>query len=988
MRTELATSGRTSRRLLGAALALLALIAGPAQAQEGGLVETFDDPALPGWEHSTNAQVRQGTLRVEPGGYAFHPGSWTDLSLEISAQLLGATALDIGYSSTDLGEYTLRLESARVALLRNETELARADLEPVPPGEWMRVTVDVRDGRHEIRRGERVAITVTDPDPLPPGGLMLRVAGRGAAEFDDLTLIAAGALPSPEPPESALAPAAVGLAAYQATEPWLDLGGPPGGIGYDIRMRPDNPDIMYVTDNMGGLFVSSNGGQTWRASNSGIAPGSFGEYTAFSATIDPHDYDVVWVGTQVIAHIYRSSDGGATWEPRDDGLVFDDHLRAVRGITIDPNNPQVIYAGLEVTAHEWSDGRIGTGGRFGSFPAGGEVYKSIDGGETWQRIWRGDSLARYVWIDPRDSNRVYVTTGIFDRDAVNSHSEEGDYGGLGILRSDDGGATWTMLDERNGLGGRFIPSLFMHPDDPDTLLAAVTYPGEAEGAYVTHDGGDTWTQVLARSPWLGMDAVEISTADPDIWYAAAENVIYRSEDAGQTWQEYSMGTSDRAAGVPIDLQADPRDPMRIFVNGYGGGNFVSADGGATWTDASVGYTGSFNPALAVAPGAGWELFAASNTGAFRTTDGGQTWFGAGIVGTARSLTSITFLASEQPGDPPTILAGDNGASVWRSTDGGSSWDQAQLAGGEVPLTAVRLSPGSTDGQTVYAGTAFYRALESDILTAHNSSLGFFRSYDAGRTWENIAEDTFAGFGILNLAVSPEDPEVVYAATGNGLYLSRDGGETWRHLDGLESVVLPAVNPPSAESGLIVEDVLLDPSDSRTVLAAIMQAGVYRSEDGGETWVQASAGMDPNEPAFDLVADPNRPGVFYVSTWQSGVFVTTDGGTSWHRLTDGLNYTHMRALALSQDGAVLYAGTRGRGVFRLGTPIGEAEAAQPSAIPPTSATPGGDIPTLGPQPAPERAPARRLPTSGVVLGLVLGGAILVALVLAFARFRRR
>ena len=86
-----------------------------------------------------------------------------------------------------------------------------------------------------------------------------------------------------------------------------------------------------------------------------------------------------------------------------------------------------------------------------------------------------------------------------------------------------------------------------------------------------------------------------------------------------------------------------------------------------------------------------------------------------------------------------------------------------------------------------------------------------------------------------------------------------------------------------------------------------------------TWTQAAAGMDPNEPIYDLILDPSRPGVLYASSWLSGVFVSTDGAQSWQKLGNGLSFTAVRQLALSTDGTVLYAATRGGGPFRLGTP---------------------------------------------------------------------
>ena len=113
--------------------------------------------------------------------------------------------------------------------------------------------------------------------------------------------------------------------------------------------------------------------------------------------------------------------------------------------------------------------------------------------------------------------------------------------------------------------------------------------------------------------------------------------------------------------------------------------------------------------------------------------------------------------------------------------------------------------------------------------------------------------------------------------------------------------------------------LIDPFEPDVVYAATLEYALWRSQDGGETWQQASAGMDPNQQMFGLLADPDRPGVIYASTSLSGVFVTTDGADTWRQLSGGLDFFNMKDMALSADGSVLYVGTGGRGVYRLGTP---------------------------------------------------------------------
>jgi hypothetical protein len=147
---------------------------------------------------------------------------------------------------------------------------------------------------------------------------------------------------TPEQPDGAGSPSdgsqelvIPGAPAYQAGS-WVSTGGPPGGLGYDIRMRPDNPDVMFVTDAHSGVSKSTDGGRTWFPSNAGILPGIGNDIPIFCLTIDPHDYDVIWAGTQLIGHVYRSDDNGANWVEMDNGIT--EVGRSLRGITVDPNN--------------------------------------------------------------------------------------------------------------------------------------------------------------------------------------------------------------------------------------------------------------------------------------------------------------------------------------------------------------------------------------------------------------------------------------------------------------------------------------------------------------------------------------------------------------------------------------------------------------------------------------------------------------------------
>jgi photosystem II stability/assembly factor-like uncharacterized protein len=877
----------------------------------GEFRETFDNPELPGWELAPTVYVTDGILHVPgPEGVAFYQSAWTDMVLTLRARTIGEGELVVtyGYSGPE-NNYHVLLGSNYlfVSQVINgiQTELGGLSPTNLAPDEWFSLGVTVSGSNHTISLNGEVVITATVTNPLPAGNIGFKALGEHiVCEFDELTIITSDSvIDSNKQP------------AYEAAA-WVRLGGPPGGLGYDIRMQPDNPDIMYVTDSHAGVHKSIDGGKTWFPANQGILAFSTGRLPIFCLTIDPHDYNDVWAGTQDGGHVYYSEDAGQSWQTRDSGISFEG--RSVRGITIDPNNRNVIYAATEVDAFVWLEAE---GYEVFDFRLGrvkGEVYKSTDRGQSWTRIWYGDNLARYVWVDPRNSNRVYVSTGIFDRDAANGRVLEGDWGGVGILRSDDGGQTWTVLNEQNGLGGLYVPSLFMHPTNPDILLAAISATAPQPGVFVSYNGGTNWQMVLDAEPW-GAEAVEIATGNTNVWYAAGEGRIWRSDDSGTNWEEFPMVTPLHGAGIPIDLQVDPRNAYRIFVNNYGGGNVLSEDGGATWVDASKGYTGIKVGDLAVSPDDPCTVL----VGSFRSTDGGQSW--------TRNYIDAQNYAWYPLSDGGTgVLATAVEGRCWHSTDGGVNWNatwiidpndiEAGLVNTEGQGTVLAMAP--SDPQVVYM--AFYNGgcLEGGlggVNSCFDRTAGIHRSLDNGHSWEALTQSPFFDKTVMGIAINPTDSAHIFAVTSIGLYESRDGGTSWQQNTGI-ALDLTGIVPDSLLHQLstpVFYDVKFDPFDPQTLYVTSLPCGLWISHDGGKTWVQAIAGLDPNEPLYKIITDPNHPGVLYVSSGLTGVFFTRDGGATWQSITEGMTITNVRGMALSHDGSVLYAGTLGAGVFRLG-----------------------------------------------------------------------
>jgi photosystem II stability/assembly factor-like uncharacterized protein len=722
------------------------------------------------------------------------------------------------------------------------------------------------------------------------------------------------------------APAVPGL----PEAPWVRTGGPLGGLGYDIRSRIDNGDVLLVTDAYGGVNRSEDGGRTWVPSNAGIdlRAGATGDaIPVFSLTMDPHDNDIVWAGTQNRRGIYKSTDGGHTWVRKDTGVAGDVGI-SFRGFTVDPRSSDIVYAAAEVGSVAWA-GEQRTGKAFDLTK--GVVYKTTDGGEHWGAIWSGDNLARYIWIDPTDPDILYVSTGIFDREAANSDTAAGIAGGVGVLKSTDGGRNWRELNQANGLGNLYVGSLFMHPTNPKILLAGTGNDAyrAGSGVYLTTDGGETWTLTQSGGPppitrddfsVQPITSVEFSVSSPNVAYAGAPDAVYRSSDGGMTWRRYSdrspmWGPPGVRAGFPIDFEVDRHDPMRIFANNYGGGNVLSTDGGQTWQDASRGYTGAQMMSVAVDPTNSSVVYAGGRSGAFKSTDAGAVW--QGINTTPEDMIEASAIAISARDSQQVLLADAQGGRLWESVDGARTWQTRldytpQLRTVPVANTNDLMQGFATivhapsDPGIVYAGFAIRGCLwlNDPRSCAVPTYVGVHRSADGGTSWSRVAGEGLGLRSVLSLVVHPTDPNRVYAATGGGgVFTSTDGGRAWTPIN-------------TGLSTLYARSLALDPQMPDTLYLGTAGGAVFKSVDGGAHWRSSSVGLEPNADIRTILVDPTNSSILWSGDALSGVYRSADAGATWVQVNAGLHTRDVRTLAISADGGTLYAGTEGEGVFRL------------------------------------------------------------------------
>jgi len=954
---------------------LIGFLGDRALAQGEGPTETFDDPALPGWERTPNAIVADGVLRIQGEGYAIRPEAQVAGGLILRLRFEGDGFLEVRYHISEAGMYIVRLSPEEILLVRDagghQVTLASAPSKLVV-GEWWLLEMSLAGAEQHVFVGPGVELHAVDDDPLPGAGLMLHVFGEAVAEFDDLTLAPGGEGPAPE---VASQPQATPTPEPQPAGDlnWIRLGGPPGGLGYDIRYNFDDPDIWYVTDDGGGVHISRDNGLTWEQSNAGIhaVSGPAGDgIPVFSLTVDPHDPQTIWIGT-TSGQIYKSVDGGNTWTEKDEGVIREsDTIIKFRGFTVDPRTSDIVYAQAELLLQR--ENIVGS-------HAGGVVYRTTDGGDHWTRIWDGavpSSLARYLWIDPRDPDVLFVSTGIFDSSAVGEGDEKTDpdpFGGLGVLKSIDGGQTWRILGKENGLAFLYIGSLYMHPEDPDILLAAagrwvpelafqhMKQQGHTPlGIYRTVDGGETWTQVLEPEGEIMVQAfsvVELCPSDPDIAYAGSEFAVYRSQDAGVTWTLVSGGPQGWGpvgirAGIPIDMQCDPRDTDRVFANNYQGGNFLSEDGGRTWVNVSTGYSGAQVIKVAVDPADAARVYASGRSGGWVSEDGGETWDGIHNPGETGSVggTECGSVAVDPAQAGHAILTCLTGFFEWEAEQ--NRWASRPTPPDYHPGTSdIEFAP--SDPRVVYAASASHNTIVH--LDTYEDGRGILISQDGGTTWKAITGEQFRDAILTDVAVDPKDANVVYVASQIGLFKSTNGGGTW-----LSPSTLLVEQP--------VRTVAVSPLDSNRVLAGVQSRGLFLSEDGGATWRQVTAGLEPNGVPRAIVFDPTDPNVVYLGDITSGVYRSANGGETWTRTTQGLTNRAVTSLSISADGLHLYAGTSGGGVFRLDL----------EGRPPQVSEKAGEGSTRVPEHGPTAEPLAPEPQAGPTLPC-FGGALALPLV---------
>ncbi len=687
-------------------------------------------------------------------------------------------------------------------------------------------------------------------------------------------------------------------AKYFNSMQWRCIGPHRGGRTVGAVGVPSQPNVFYIGVNNGGVWKTTDFGRTWNPILDEQPTGSIGD-----VVVSPSNPNVLYVGSgeglqrpdlSVGDGIYKSVDGGKSWN--NIGLK---NAQQIGGLAIDPKNENRLFVAA-------------LGHPYGANEERG-VYRTVDGGKTWERILYKDENtgAIQVTIDPNNSNIIYADMwagrqGPWENGAWNGKES-------GLFKSIDGGTTWKKLTAglpttEQGLGRI---GFCIAPSNSNRLYATV----DAEklgGIYRSDDGGESWININADERlWSrGSDFAEVKV-DPvnaDIVYSA--NVVtWKSMDGGKTWTAFR--------GAP-----GGDDYHRIWIN----------------------------------PNNNKIILIASDQGAIITVNGGETfssWYNQPTaqfyhVSTDNAFPYNVYSGQQESGSVGIASRGNDGIISFRDWHPVSAEEYGYVAadpldnniiyGGKITRydkrtgQAQNIAPEAIrSGKYRFIRTAPVLFNPVDKKTLYYAGNVLFKTNDGGNKWDIISPDLSrqswdvpASVGIYTkedmkkmprrgviytVAPSYVDINTIWCGTDDGLiHVTHDGGKTWMN-----------VTPPQITSWSKVSLMDASHTDKNTAYAAVnkirlddMKPHIYKTTDGGKTWKEIVNGL-PDDPINVVKEDPIKKGLLFAGS-ERAVYVSFDDGANWQSLRLNMPATSIRDLVIKDDDLVI--GTHGRSFWIL------------------------------------------------------------------------
>jgi photosystem II stability/assembly factor-like uncharacterized protein len=532
----------------------------------------------------------------------------------------------------------------------------------------------------------------------------------------------------------------------------------------------------------------------------------------------------------------------------------------VRAVTVDPRDQNRLY----ITTLD------------------GQVHTSPDGGKTWQFLVnfnRALLVLDNILVDARDSKIIY-TSG-------HRHREPG-----GFFKSIDGGTTWK---ESKDLSKEPIYSLTQSASKPEMMLA-----GTKDGVWISMDSGDNWKKVDSSTMPTDIDSLAIDPENTNIIYAGTTWRAFKTTDAGKNWHVIKDGMIDDSDVFAIDI--DDKKPDHVIASACSG-IYESYNKGEKWTKIQgIPSTSRRTRDIRMNPTLNGAIYAATTEGFWMSTNGGKGW----ALTTSRDL-EINSIAVH-PDAPNKIFIATNNYGVMVSEDGGKNFRQTN--GNFTSRFMLNVVPDVQNSNRLYA-------------TTHNTATGggfFFISDDGGRTWlpamKGLIANRISPYAILQ---DRSNPNLIYLGTNVGLFSSPDRGLSWNQLTppkpkpvvrktapkrrpGAKGKTAPRKNsstdgaPNTDESNVAADvpnaeglypalvdqvNVLFRTEDGRNGVIAGTDKGLFRSYDVSKGWEKISLGAAGGDKVFAGFILPSQPDTIWIGTAVSGLVVSHDGGKTWY-----------------------------------------------------------------------------------------------------------
>ena len=660
--------------------------------------------------------------------------------------------------------------------------------------------------------------------------------------------------------------------------------------------------------------------------------------------------------------IYAGSAGGGVWKSNDAGTtfypIFDDHAQSIGAIELDPNDPDnTIYVG---TGEPWPRNSVSIGDG---------LYKSNDGGNNWKKIGLENSerIANII-VNPENSNEIYVAV----LGALWSDSNQ-----RGVYKSNDGGETWENILFLNNSTG--CADLAMDPSNPKILYASMwefrrtawsfNSGGDNSALYKSTDGGENWNKIHNGFPEgkLGRLAIGVSKSNPNTLYTVIESEknedkgLYKSTDGGENWEQ-----KNNDFGITVRpfyfsrIVVDPKDEDIVVKAGLYGS--ISKDGGETFENLGNMHADIHD-----------MVFDINNSDIMYVgTDGGvyRSWNKGVTMEIVENLPLSQFyhisLDNEEPYNiygglqdngswyGPSFAAGGISAKHWNAVGQGDGFRvlrhptkniiYSEMQGAEnvwrydVDNDLVKtIQPLPVDGYEEYRFN-----WNTPIETSKNNSDRLYigsqyvhRSNDTGNTWEIISPDLTTNdptkqnqedsgglsmdnsgaenhTTIFTITESPLNENIIWAGTDDGnIQVTKNGGKSWKNVIGNVSGVPKNTWVYHIEASVHDENTAYVVFDGHT--SGDMKAYAYKTNDLGKTWTNIIPNDDVIGFTRNIQEDYENPNLLFLGT-ELGLYITINGGDRWSKFTKNVPPVAVHYIELQSQTNDLVMGTHGRGVI--------------------------------------------------------------------------